>query len=94
MRLLYSVALVLVFTLAFGAKTETRYVPLKCISRLVIHDFGVCKPTGGQMDCPTAHLSFTVGCESAKPESSTPQQMNIVRPGAVVIDNPTTKENQ
>ena len=94
MRLLYSIALALVFTLAFGAKTETHYVPLKCISRLVIHDFGTCKQNSGQMDCSQAHLSFMVGCESAKPEASTPQQMNIIRPGAVQIDNSTQENTQ
>jgi hypothetical protein len=64
-----------------------RWVPVNCISRLVIHDWGKCKNTGDDWDCPAAHMSFTVGCTSVK-DTGKQGEIKIIRhPTAVLMDD-------
>lgn len=67
------------------AGDRSRYVPLKCVARMIVLDWGPCKQDGQVWHCPNASLQFTEGCSSAKPEQS-PAELNISRPAMILKD--------
>lgn len=77
----------LLLTAATKEKVPTQWVPLKCMTRMVITDFGVCKQDGTHYVCPHAHLEFNGDCVSVG-EAPGPEQgrVSITRPTAVKIE--------
>jgi hypothetical protein len=80
-------SLILLLSTICGAteKKPTQYIPLPCMSRMVIHSFGKCSAKDGQMTCPDANISFLIGCTSIKPET-TAMELSLTRPNLVQLD--------
>lgn len=83
-RLLLTFLAVLI-AYAVAGDRKPRYVPLSCVARMTILDWGKCSQDGQVWHCPNASLQFTEGCSSAKPEQS-PAQLNISRPAMILKD--------
>lgn len=65
-------------------KPTTKYIPISCMTRVVISDFGECTRDGDRVDCPNVHMSYSIGCVSIKPGDPT-GVMRFERPTAVRI---------
>lgn len=77
-----SVATLLI--LLFGT-TKTTYVPVPCMHRMVIEDYGRCRRDGDRMSCPAASISFAVGCVSTK-EDAASSQLSVTHPTAALVE--------
>lgn len=75
-----------------STKTTHHYIPLTCMSRFVIHDWGKCKMDGDRISCPNVTVTFVAGCETANPKQSESAPLQIERPGAVLIEDSNPKE--
>lgn len=83
LRLLLAILVILV---GFGLCKEaarTHYIPVSCIGRFIVKDWGPCTHDGQVWTCPKASIQFTEGCSSVKPTGPQEQKMNINYPTAV-----------
>jgi hypothetical protein len=85
-RLALPAFLTFAFVMAFAERPKSTYVPIKCMTRFVISDWGKCTLKDGRMDCPNTHTSFNIGCESAKDEGANQGQLTVNRPTAAIVE--------
>ena len=84
-RLFLSVVLIAAYVIS---STESRYVPLSCISHITIHGYGSkCQANGNKVRCKNADIELSVGCTSVKAaKDQQSKEMFVEYPTAVEVE--------
>ena len=79
-------ALALFLTFAALTYSKAEWVPLLCVTKIKIKDFGICTEKSDVLHCPNSDIEVTIGCVKAtKPEGAQIRDLPIDHPSAVEV---------